>query len=151
VTYGLARVALGKQNLIKVGNIEAKRDWGFAGEYVEGMRLMLQQDKPDDYILATGRATTVKEFVDGAAAALGFNLEWRGENTEASAIDTKTGRTVILVDPALYRPSEVDFLLGNPSKARAALGWEAKTSVEQLIQMMARADYDRVKADAIVV
>jgi GDPmannose 4,6-dehydratase len=145
VTYGLARVALGKQDVLKVGNLEAKRDWGFAGEYVEGMWLMLQQEKPDDYVLATGRTTTVREFVEGAAAAFGFNLEWRGIGKDAAAVDTNTRRTIVAVDPDLYRPTEVDLLLGDPSKARDHLGWEAKMRLEDLIQLMARADYDRVK------
>jgi GDPmannose 4,6-dehydratase len=145
VTHGFARVALGLQDVLRVGNLEAKRDWGFAGEYVDGMWRMLQQDTPDDYVLATGRTTTVRDFVDGAAAAFGFALEWNGDGDSASGVDTKTGRTIIAVDPLLYRPTEVALLLGDASKAKAVLGWEAKTSLEELIQMMARADYDRVK------
>ncbi len=145
VTHGLARVALGHEDRLYVGNLEAQRDWGFAGEYVEGMWQMLQQAVPDDYVLATGRTTTVREFVNGAAAAFGFVLEWNGDGEAASGIDTKTGRTIVAVDPALYRPAEVAFLVGDASKAKTAFGWESKTSLEELIQMMARADYDRVK------
>jgi GDPmannose 4,6-dehydratase len=149
VTHGLARVAQGLQDTLYVGNLEAKRDWGFAGEYVEGMWRMLQQDAPDDYVLATGRTTTVRDFISGAAAALGFELEWSGEDQATTGIDRKTGRTIIAVDPDLYRPAEVELLLGDPSKAKAKLGWEAKTTLDELIQMMVRADYDRVKSGVI--
>jgi GDPmannose 4,6-dehydratase len=145
VTYGLARVALGKQDLLTIGNLEARRDWGFAGDYVEGMWMMLQQTQPDDYVLATGRAATVREFVNGAAMAFGFDLQWQGDGTDATATDRNTGKTIVTVDPSLYRPSEVDFLLGDASKAKATLGWQPKVSLEQLTEMMARADYDRIK------
>ena len=145
VTHGLARVALGLQDTLYVGNLEAQRDWGFAGEYVEGMWRMLQQKKPGDFVLATGRATTVRDFVNGAAAAFGFDLEWSGAGQAENGIDKTTGRTIVAVDASLYRPTEVAFLLGDPSKAKAELDWEAKTSLEELIEMMARADHDRVK------
>jgi GDPmannose 4,6-dehydratase len=145
VTHGLARVALGEQNTLSIGNLESQRDWGFAGEYVEGMWRMLQQDKADDYVLATGRTATVRDFVNGAAAAFGFELEWCGKGEGERAVDKKSGRTIIAVDARLYRPAEVQLLLGDASKAKAELGWEAKTHLEDLIQMMVRADYDRVK------
>jgi GDPmannose 4,6-dehydratase len=149
VTYGLTQVALGKQDTVRLGNLDAKRDWGFAGEYVESMWKMLQLDRPDDYVLATGRATTVREFVNGAAAALGFELEWTGEGVDTRGIDKRSGRTIVAIDPAFYRPTEVDLLLGNPQKAKAALGWEAKTTLEQFTEMMAKADYDRIKTGII--
>jgi GDPmannose 4,6-dehydratase len=145
VTYGLAQVALGKQDTVRLGNLDAKRDWGFAGEYIEGMWKMLQQDRPDDYVLATGRTTTVRDFVNGAASALGFELEWTGEGANTLGLDKRSGRTIVAVDPAFYRPTEVDLLIGNPQKAKAALDWEAKTTLEQLTEMMAKADYDRAK------
>lgn len=145
VTFGLACVALGKQESVHLGNLDAKRDWGFAGEYVRGMWMMLQQERPDDYVLATGRTTTIRDFVSLAAAALGFELEWVGDGKDTRGIDKRSGRTIVAVDPAFYRPAEVDLLIGDPGKAKATLGWEAKTSLEQLTQMMAKADYDRAK------
>jgi GDPmannose 4,6-dehydratase len=145
VTVGLARVALGKQDIVYLGNLDAKRDWGFAGDYVEGIWMMLQQEKPDDFVLATGRASSVKSFVDGAAAALGFDLEWNGDGTATQGIDRRTGKTVVGVAPEFYRPADVNLLIGDAAKARRALGWEAKTSLEELIQMMVKSDYDRVK------
>ena len=146
VTLGLARVALGKQDAVYLGNLEAKRDWGFAGEYVEGMWMMLQQDKPDDYILATGHTHSVKDFVSAAAEALGFDLEWSGEAADTRGIDRRTGKTIVAVAPEFYRPAEVDLLVGDPSKAKRVLKWEPKTSFDELIQMMAKADYDRVQS-----
>jgi len=145
VTHGLARVALGQQDMLHIGNLDAKRDWGFAGEYVEGMWRMLQQDTAQEYVLATGRTTSVRDFVNGAAAALDFDLEWTGDGADARAIDRRSGRTVVAVDPAFYRPAEVDLLIGDASKAKTELGWEAKTSLEELTKMMVKADYDRVK------
>ena len=149
VTFGLARVALGQEEMLHIGNLEAKRDWGFAGEYVEGMWMMLQQEKPDDYVLATGRTTSVRDFVNGAAAGFGFDIEWTGDGVDARAIDRRSGRTIIAVDPRFYRPAEVDLLIGDAQKAKSALGWEAKTSLEGLIEMMVKADYDRVKSGVI--
>ena len=145
VTHGLARVALGQQDMLHIGNLDAKRDWGFAGEYVEGMWRMLQQDTAQEYVLATGRTTSVRDFVNGATAALDFDLEWTGDGADARAIDRRSGRTVVAVDPAFYRPAEVDLLIGDASKAKTELGWEAKTSLEELTKMMVKADYDRVK------
>ena len=145
VTHGLARVVLGQQDMLHIGNLDAKRDWGFAGEYVEGMWRMLQQDTAQEYVLATGRTTSVRDFVNGAAAALDFDLEWTGDGADARAIDRRSGRTVVAVDPAFYRPAEVDLLIGDASKAKTELGWEAKTSLEELTKMMVKADYDRVK------
>jgi GDPmannose 4,6-dehydratase len=149
VTFGLARVALGQEEMVHIGNLEAKRDWGFAGEYVEGMWMMLQQEKPGDYVLATGRSSSVRDFIDGAAEGLGFDIEWTGNGVDARAVDRRSGRTVVAVDPKLYRPAEVDALVGDARKAKADLGWEAKTSLEGLIQMMVKADYDRVKTGII--
>lgn len=150
ITYGLACVAVGRQQTIYLGNLDAKRDWGFAPDYVAGMWAMLQQEKPADYVLATGRAETIRNFASGAAAAFGFDLEWTGEGDQSRGIDKRSGRTIIAVDPAFYRPSEVDFLVGDSSKAKAVLGWEAKTTLEELIAMMAKADYDRAKSGVVL-
>jgi GDPmannose 4,6-dehydratase len=145
VTLGLARIALERQDVLNLGNIEVKRDWGFAGDYVKGMWMMLQQDFADDYVLATGVSTSVRDFVTGAAARLGFDLDWEGTGKTTVARDKKTGRKIVAVDPALYRASDVHSLLGDASKAKTALGWKAKTSLNELIEMMVRSDYDRVK------
>jgi GDPmannose 4,6-dehydratase len=149
VTLGLARVALVQQETVYLGNLEAKRDWGFAGDYVEGMRMMLQQEKPDDFVLATGRSVTVKSFVEGAEAALGFDLQWEGEGVATRGIDRRSGKTVVAVAPEFYRPAEVHRLIGDAAKAKSVLGWEAKTSLEELIQMMAKSDFDRVKGGTL--
>jgi GDPmannose 4,6-dehydratase len=146
VTLGLARVALGKQDTVYLGNLDAKRDRGFAGDYVEGMWLMMQQEKADDFVLATGRTCSVKSLVDGAAAALGFDFEWNGDGTATQGIDRRTGKTIVAVAPEFYRRAEIDLLMGDSAKAKRVLGWEAKTSLEELIQMMAKSDYDRVKS-----
>ena len=128
VTDAVARIKQGKQQKLRLGNIDAKRDWGFAGDYVEAMWLMLQQEKPDDYVVATGRTTTVRDMCRIAFSHVGLNHE-----------------DYVVIDPEFYRPSEVDVLLGDPAKAKAKLGWEAKTSLEELIQMMVDADMDRVR------
>jgi GDPmannose 4,6-dehydratase len=144
-TLGLARVALGKQEALQVGNLDAKRDWGFAGDYVDGMWRMLQQKRPGDYVLATGRTTPVREFVGRTAEALGFELQWTGEGENERGVDKRSGRTIVAVDPRFFRPAEVDLLIGDSGKAKTELGWEPRTTLEQLIDMMAKADYDRVK------
>ena len=149
VTFGLACVIFGKQDSIRLGNLDAKRDWGFAGEYVEGMWMRLQQENPGYYVLASGRTTTIRNFVDMTASASGIELEWTGEGMDTRGIDKRSGRAIIVVDPAFYRPAEVDLLVGDPRKAKSAFGWEAKTSVEQLVQMMAKADYDRLKTGIV--
>src|SRR5204863_9474432 len=127
VTDAVARIKLGKQTELRLSNIDAKRDWGFAGDYVVAMQLMVQQESPDDYVVATGRTTSVREMCRIAFAHVGFDYE----------------RSVV-IDPKLYRPAEVDFLRGNPAKAKAKLGWEAKTDLETLIKMMVDADMERV-------
>ena len=117
VTLGLARVALGQAETVHVGNLEAKRDWGFAGDYVEGMWMMLQREAPGDYVLATGRSSSVRDFIDGAATGFGFDIEWTGNGIDARGVDRRSGRTVVAVDPKLYRPAEVDALVGDARKA----------------------------------
>jgi GDPmannose 4,6-dehydratase len=144
ITYQLARVRHGKQELIKLGNLDAWRDWGFAGDYVRGMWLMLQQEQGDDFVLATGQNHSVRDFVERAAEASGFSLAWEGAAEDTVGIDRKSGRTVVRVDPAFYRPAEVDALLGNPGKARDVLGWQPATSFDRLVEDMVRADMNRI-------
>ena len=146
ITLALARIAQGQQDTLYLGNMEAKRDWGYAAEYVEGMWRMLQQETADDYVLATGNTYTVRSFVEGAGRALGFDLVWEGEAETEVGIDRKTGRTLVRVDPKFYRPAEVEILIGDPSKAKAALGWVPATDIGGLTELMVRADFDRVKS-----
>ena len=140
ITAGLARIREGLQEAVELGNLDAKRDWGFAGDYVEGMWLMLQQEKPDDYVLATGETTSVRKFCELAAAALGFDLEWEGEAEATKGIDRRSGKAIIRVNPKFYRPAEVELLIGDPAKARERLGWSAKTPLSRLVEMMVEAD-----------
>ena len=142
ITLGLARIAQGDNRPIELGNMDAKRDWGFAGDYVEGMWRMLQQDEADDYVLATGVTTTIRDFFSYAGDALGMKIDWDGEGPDEKAFDAKTGRQVMQVNPKFYRPAEVDLLIGDASKARDTLGWIPKVDVQQLAAMMAKADYD---------
>ncbi|MDR1922652.1 MAG: GDP-mannose 4,6-dehydratase [Candidatus Adiutrix sp.] len=143
ITDAVARIKLGLQDKLELGNMSAKRDWGFAEEYVEGMWRMLQVPEPDTYILATGRTETVRDFVTMAFQAVGINVEWRGRETEEKGICAETGRALVTVNPIFYRPAEVDLLIGDPSKAREKLGWEAKTTLEELCKMMVEADLER--------
>ena len=142
ITLGLARIAHGDDTPIELGNMDAKRDWGFAGDYVEGMWRMLQQEKADDYVLATGVTTTIRDFFTYAAEALGMELEWQGEAEGETATDRKTGKQVMRVNPKFYRPAEVDLLIGDSSKAREVLGWQAKVDVKRLAAMMVQSDFD---------
>jgi len=143
ITDGVAKIKLGVLDALELGNLEARRDWGFAKEYVEGMYRMLQVERPETYVLATGRTETVRDFVHMAFKAIGVELEFRGAGIEERAVDTATGRTVVRTNPRFYRPAEVDLLIGNPAKARSELGWEAHTTLEQLCQMMVEADLRR--------
>ncbi|MEM7318132.1 MAG: GDP-mannose 4,6-dehydratase [Pseudomonadota bacterium] len=142
ITLGLAALARGGTAPVELGNMEASRDWGFAGDYVDGMWRMLQQETADDYVLATGVTTTIRDFFTYAATALGMDLDWQGEGEGETATDRNSGRLVMRVNPAFYRPAEVDLLIGDPAKAREKLGWTPKVGVKDLAQMMARADYD---------
>jgi GDPmannose 4,6-dehydratase len=143
VTLGLARIAHGDLQPIVLGNLDAKRDWGFAGDYVEGMWRMLQQDVADDYVLATGKTSSIRAFVEFAALALGMDIEWVSSGLDEKGIDRKSGKTLITVSEKFYRPAEVEILLGDPTKAKEKLGWQAKVTVEQLAKMMADADFAR--------
>ena len=146
ITSGLARVREGQQDVVELGNLDAKRDWGFAGDYVEGMWLMLQQSEPDDYVLATGTTTSVRSFCELAAGALDYELAWEGEGVNMTGIDRRSGKTIIRVNPKFYRPAEVDLLIGDATKARDKLGWSAKTALPELVQMMVDADVRRARA-----
>ena len=128
-----------------LGNLNAKRDWGYAPEYVEGMWRMLQQDKPSDYVLATGETHTVREFTYMAFKELGIELEWKGENEHEKGIEKNTGKEIIIVDPFYFRPTEIDILLGDPTKAKENLGWEPKIKFQELVKIMTLADWEKVK------
>ncbi|MBT2321962.1 GDP-mannose 4,6-dehydratase [Variovorax paradoxus] len=143
ITDGVAKIKLGKLETLELGNLGAQRDWGFAKEYVEGMWRMLQASEPDSFILATNRTETVREFVDMAFKAAGYELRFEGKEQDEIGIDIKTGKTLVRVNPKFYRPAEVDLLIGNPARAKEKLGWEPKTTLEQLCTMMVEADIRR--------
>ena len=145
ITDGVAKIKLGKIDYIELGNLDAKRDWGYAKEYVEGMYLMLQAEKPDTYILATNKTTPVRDFVKLAFKAAGIEIEFKGKGIEEVGIDKKSGKTLIKVNPKFFRPAEVDLLIGDYSKAKKELGWEPKTSLEELAKIMVEADLRRNK------
>ncbi len=140
ITRGLARIMSGKDERIFLGNLDAKRDWGYAPDYVEAMYLMLQQKYPEDYIIATGEAHTVREFVEEAASCVGIDLIWKGKGLREKGINKKTGKIVVEIDPKYFRPVEVDILLGNSHKARKELGWKPKVKFNQLVKIMMEAD-----------
>ncbi|CAG9175564.1 GDP-mannose 4,6-dehydratase [Cupriavidus laharis] len=143
ITDSVAKIKLGKQDILELGNLDAKRDWGFAKEYVEGMWRMLQAAEPDTYVLATNRTETVRDFVSMAFKAVATQLEWKGTAENEIGIDAATGNTVVRINPKFYRPAEVELLIGDPAKARETLGWEPKTTLEALCQMMVDADLRR--------
>lgn len=141
ITSGIADIAAGKMDCLHLGNLEAKRDWGYAEEFVEGMWMMMQQERPDDFVLATGKTSSVREFLEICLGIAGIPFEKEGTGKEEKYIDTKTGNTIVAVDPDYYRPAEVDLLIGDASKAKKELGWEAKTSLAELAEMMMKADF----------
>ena len=147
ITRAAAAIKLGRQSHLFLGNLDAKRDWGHAREYVEGMWLMLQQDRPDDYVLATGVTTTVRDFVTWAFEDVGTRIEWRGQGVDEKGYDSRTGEMIVAVDARYFRPTEVDLLSGEPSKARQKLGWEHKTSPRELAREMVEEDL-KVMRDA---
>ena len=142
ITSTLVRIKRGEANMLELGNMDAKRDWGFAGDYVDGMWRMLQQDDGDDFVLATGRTETVRDFVRLAGKATGFDLEFEGRGVDEIAIDRKSGRTLVKVNPEFFRPAEVEVLIGDAGKAKEKLGWAPKIGLEELAEMMVEADAD---------
>jgi len=148
ITRGVARIEFGLEDTVYLGNLEAKRDWGHARDYVEGMHSILQADAPDDFVLSTGETRSVREFVELAFAEVGRSIEWRGKGIEETGVDGKSGKTVVRVDPAYFRPTEVDLLIGDSSKARKKLGWKPKTSFAQLVKEMVASDLDEARREA---
>ena len=148
ITRAVAAIHLGKQDCLWLGNLDAQRDWGHARDYVEGMWRIVQHDTPDDYVLATGETYTVRHFCDLSFAEVGMKLEWRGSGVEEVGIDTATGRTVVRVDPAYFRPTEVDLLIGNPAKAKRVLGWSHTVKLPELAAEMVAADVAELKSHA---
>jgi GDPmannose 4,6-dehydratase len=145
ITDAVARIKLGKQEHLELGNLDAKRDWGYAAEYVEGMWRMLQANAPDTFVLATGRTETVRDFAALAFKAAGIGIEWKGKGDGETGIRTDTGKPVVRINPKFYRPAEVEMLIGDAAHARDVLGWQAKTSLEDLCRMMVEADLKRVE------
>ena len=144
ITMAAARIKAGLQDKLYIGNLDAKRDWGYAPEYVEGMWRMLQHDIPEDFVLATGETHTVREFASLAFAELGVNISWEGQGKNEKGIDASTGRVLVEVDPNYYRPTEVDLLVGDASKAANLLGWKPRVSFEELVRIMVKADWDSI-------
>jgi GDPmannose 4,6-dehydratase len=152
ITIGLSKIKLGIEDtkfkdILELGNLDARRDWGYAKEYVEAMWLMLQQEKPDDFVIATGETHTIREFVEICGKELGFDIKWEGEGINEIGIDRITGKTIIKINPKYFRPTEVNLLLGDPTKAKEHLGWEAKTKFEDLAKLMVEADYNLLKSN----
>lgn len=145
ITFTLANIVHDKAEKLSLGNLDAKRDWGYAPDYVEAMWMMLQAPQPDDFVVATGETHSVREFVELAAAAAGFQLTWQGSGVNEVGIDTKTGKTIVDIDPRFFRPSEVDLLIGDPAKAKQTLGWKPKVTFAELVEIMVKADLDRLK------
>src|ERR1700754_4365307 len=145
ITDSVAKISLGKLDVLELGNMDAKRDWGFAKEYVEGMYRMLQADAPDTFVLATNRTETVRDFVSMAFKAVNVDVEWRGNGESEQGVDASNGKVLVRVNPKFHRPAEVDLLIGDATKAKAKLGWEPKTSLEDLCKMMVDADLRRNK------
>ena len=144
ITLAIANILAGKQEKLSLGNMDAKRDWGFAGDYVKGMWMILQQDKPDDFVLATNETHTVREFVKIAFEKAGIKLRFEGEGVNEKAYDARTGNLLVDVDPKFFRPAEVEFLWGDSSKAEETLGWKRDVSFEQLVEMMVKSDIEKI-------
>jgi GDPmannose 4,6-dehydratase len=144
ITYSLACIKAGELDVLRLGNLDARRDWGFARDYVEAMWLILQQETPDDYVIATGETHSVREFVECAARVAGFDIVWEGAGVDEVGRDRSTGRTLVSIDPKHFRPAEVDLLLGDPTKARQKLGWSPAVTFTDLVEMMMTADLERV-------
>jgi len=149
ITRAAARIKLGLQEKVALGNLDAKRDWGHARDYVEAMWRILQHDEPDDFVIATGETHSVREFVELAFREAGFHIQWQGAGVDEKGIDAETGETLVEVDPRYFRPTEVDLLHGDATKAREKLGWEPKTSLRQLVSEMVEEDLRLFKKDLI--
>ena len=150
ITRGLARIREGFDECLYLGNLDSLRDWGHARDYVRAQWLMLQQDAPEDYVIATGEQHSVREFVERTGEHIGMRIEWRGSGIDEQGVDVNTGRSVVKIDPRYFRPTEVDSLLGDSSKARARLGWKAEISFDQLVQEMVDSDLEIARRDALV-
>ena len=145
ITRAAARIKFGIQDIITLGNLNAKRDWGYAPEFVEGMWRMMQLDKADDFVLATGETHTIREFAEITFKELDMDLEWQGEGINERGVEIKTGRTLVAVNPRYFRPTEVEMLIGDSSKAKETFGWEPKVKFEELAKIMAKADWKKVQ------
>ena len=141
ITIALSKIKLGTQDVLELGNLDAKRDWGYAKEYVEAMWLMLQQEEADDLVIATGETHTVREFIEESAKHIDIEIKWSGEGVDEIGIDTKTGKTIIRINPSYFRPTEVDLLIGDTRKAKEKLNWESKTKFAELVKIMIESDY----------
>ena len=150
ITRALARIKEGLQEKLYIGNLESLRDWGHARDFVEAMWLMLQQDEPDDYVIATGEQHSVREFIEIAAGQLGMDIDWRGKGVDEVGIDKASGDTIVEVDPRYFRPTEVETLLGDPAKAKSILGWERKVSFKELVEEMVTSDHEAAKKYAMI-
>jgi GDPmannose 4,6-dehydratase len=150
ITRAVAAIAEGKQKSLSLGNLDARRDWGYAPEYVEGMWMMLQADQPDDYVLATGETRSVREFVEAAFEHVGIGVEWHGEkgSVNETGVNKKTGEVIVKVNPIYYRPTEVELLIGQPAKAQEKLGWKAKVGYKELVKIMVTADLADIRGGA---
>jgi GDPmannose 4,6-dehydratase len=150
ITRAMARIKLGLQECVYLGNLNAKRDWGHARDYVEMQWLMLQQEKPEDFVIATGVQYSVRDFVNASATELGIEIHWEGEGVNEKGINSQNGKVIVVVDPRYFRPTEVDTLLGDPTKAKDKLGWTSKTSFKDLVAEMVREDLKSVERDELV-
>jgi GDPmannose 4,6-dehydratase len=151
ITRGLARIHEGLETRLYLGNLDSLRDWGHARDYVRAQWMMLQQPEPEDFVIATGEQHSVREFVERTGAALGMNIRWRGEGVQEEGLDTRSGRVLIKIDPRYFRPTEVETLLGDASKARARLGWEPEVGFDELVKEMVAADLELARRDAVIV
>ena len=150
ITRAAARISMGTQERVYLGNLDAKRDWGHASDFVEGMWRMLQQDEPEDFVLATGVTTTIREFTERAFAEVGITLEWSGSGVDETGRDVKSGNIIVSIDPAYFRPTEVDLLIGDASKAREKLGWKPTCDLQQMIEEMIKADLEEARKDQLL-
>ena len=141
----VAKIVNGLQSCLYIGNLNAKRDWGYAPDYVKLMWMILQQERPDDYVAATGEAHSVREFIEAAFSFVGISLAWKGDGVDEIGYDKKNNKILVRIDPRYFRPTEVDFLLGSSQKAREKLGWKPSVNFEQLVEIMVRADLDLLK------